>query len=428
MAKSPVNRGLPLNVDDLLHLRVIEDTRIEFKAAWNEKIKESVLRTICAFANDILNLNGGYVILGVEEVEGRPVLPLRGLDGNVDRIQRDILGTCKKMLQPEHLPQAFVETVQGKTIVILWIPGGDNRPYQFDGKYWVRSGPLTVEATGDLHRQLIEQTAKIPFDDRRSLYGTADDISPGLVRRFLDEVRSGFDLTDPDWREVYRKLRLTVRINGHEIPRNVALLFFNHEPENFFPGIRGWIEVAQFADDAGGDFMDERVFKGPLPEQLRACLKHVEGVTGVLIQKVPDRPEAIHLRPYPQGAVEEALVNAVYHRSYEEPPEPIKVYLYPDRMAITSYPGPIAGIRLEHFKTGRVPMVPARNRRIGEFLKDLHLAEARGTGVEKIRRQMRENGSPEPVFDFDEATRTYFSVTLPIHPRVREMRALHSTG
>ena len=38
-------------------------------------------------------------------------------------------------------------------------------------------------------------------------------------------------------------------------------------------------------------------------------------------------------------AVEEALSNAVYHKSYRTP-EPITVMVTPDRMEITSIPGP----------------------------------------------------------------------------------------
>jgi len=103
-------------------------------------------------------------------------------------------------------------------------------------------------------------------------------------------------------------------------------------------------------------------------------------------------------------------------KSYEDAPEPTKVYVYPDRMEMISYPGPVPGIAIEQLSGDRTPPpVPARNRRLGELLKELRLAEARGTGLPKIRRKMRENGSPDPVFDFDEA-RSYFRVTLPAHP------------
>jgi ATP-dependent DNA helicase RecG len=77
--------------------------------------------------------------------------------------------------------------------------------------------------------------------------------------------------------------------------------------------------------------------------------------------------------------------------------------------------------------------LPQRNRRIGEFLKDLRLAEMRNTGIPKIFRRMQENGSPRPIFDFDE-DRTYFRVILPAHPRyvtihaLREAAQLWATG
>ena len=124
---------------------------------------------------------------------------------------------------------------------------------------------------------------------------------------------------------------------------------------------------------------------------------------------------------YPPRAVRESLVNAVYHRGYEGGIlEPAKVSVLPDRIEIVSYPGPALGIRVEHLRRDSVmPAVPARNRRIGEFLKELRLAEGRMTGLPNIFAAMRANGSPDPRFDFDEG-RTYFRGTLPAHPEYVE--------
>ena len=52
---------LPIRIDDLLHARVVEIERIEFKAGWNP---DPILRTLCAFANDFENLGGGYLVIG----------------------------------------------------------------------------------------------------------------------------------------------------------------------------------------------------------------------------------------------------------------------------------------------------------------------------------------------------------------------------
>ena len=49
-----------------------------------------------------------------------------------------------------------------------------------------------------------------------------------------------------------------------------------------------------------------------------------------------------------------------------------------------------------------------RNRRIGEFLKELKLTEGRNTGIPKIKRALKNNGSKEPEFETNE-TRDYTS-------------------
>ncbi|MCK5242000.1 putative DNA binding domain-containing protein [bacterium] len=419
---------LSINLNDLIQQRTVEGYRLEFKSTWDDQIKMSSIRSICAFANDLYNLNGGYIILGIEEQNGRPVLPPRGFDeASIDTIQKEITGACKGHISPEYLPLISVESFQNKIILIIRAPAGDNRPYeaptrQGKGKsYYIRSGASTIEASGDLRRQLLEQTAKIPFDDRRSQAGMAEDISPNLVKKYLVDIRSHLASLEIDPEELCRSLRLVVPVNNHAAARNVALLFFHSDPMKFFPGAR--IEVVQFGDDAGGDLIEEKKFGGPLPEQIRSCLNYLEGLGGAKLQKIPGQAEVERTVPYPYEAMEEAIVNAVYHRSYESSPEPVKVYLYPDRMEITSYPGPVAGIMPEHLKQGSMPSVPARNRRIGEFLKDLRLAEARGTGIPKIKRKMQENGSPEAEFDFDDE-RTYFRVILPVHPRYQEIHAL----
>ncbi len=418
--------GLPLDLDSLLHARAVESNRLELKATWDPQTKPAIVRTVCAFANDLLNLGGGYMAIGVEERGGRPLLPPRGLGGtDLDRLQREVRGACER-IQPAYQPLVFAVTYQERPLLVLWAPGGDNRPYQAPEdctqkgspvQYYVRRGSETLQARGDTLRQLLESAAKVPFDDRRNLHARLEDVSPSLVRRFLHEIGSELVAhTQPlDAALLYRHMNLVVRVNGHEVPRNVALLFFNEEPERFFAGAR--LDVVRFAEDSGGDLLEERAFRGPLPLQIREALAYLESQAGTRVVKVPGQAEAERTAAWPYGAIEEALVNAYCHRGYEHPPEPIKVYLYPDRLEITSYPGPVPGIRPEHFEPGSSPpQVPARNRRIGDLLRELDLAELRGTGIPKIQRQMRANGSPPPRFDFDEE-RTYFRVILPIHPQ-----------
>ena len=426
---------LPFNLDDLLHCRGVESERVEFKASWDPATTgPQVLRTICAFANDYHNLNGGYVVIGVEERDGRAALPPRGLlPEDIDAAQKWIRGNCNRLVPP-YPPILSPETVAGRRILVVWAPGSDMRPHRApagrgrDLRYWVRLGAETVDAErrSDLLRGLIEQTARVPWDDRRAPDAGVDDLREVKVREYLRDVGSGLRNESRE-REVYRRLRLTTRVNDHEAPRNVGLLFFSTDPVRWFRGAR--IEVVQFTADRAGDVHEERVFGGGLVDQLRDCLTHLENLSTYHLRKQQDKTRVKGWVSYPMPALRETLVNALYHRGYDvDQPEPTKVYLYPSRVEVISYPGPVAGIEPRHLLRGAsILPVPARNRRIGEFLKELGVAEGRLSGLPKVYRAMAANGSPTPHFEFDEQ-RTVFRATLPAHPEYAALSALRDAA
>lgn len=93
-----------------------------------------------------------------------------------------------------------------------------------------------------------------------------------------------------------------------------------------------------------------------------------------------------------------------------------------DGIEVVSYPGPDASIRTEALNGDKIVARRYRNRRIGEFLKQLDLTEGRCTGTPTIRAAMAENGSPPPRFSTDEG-RTHFLVELPVHPQMFGMQA-----
>ncbi len=77
---------LPINIDDLINGTTVEWERIEFKEGWNDL---DIFHTICAFANDFSNLGGGYIVVGISEKDGKPILPPKGLTPEqADKIQK----------------------------------------------------------------------------------------------------------------------------------------------------------------------------------------------------------------------------------------------------------------------------------------------------------------------------------------------------
>ena len=258
----------------------------------------------------------------------------------------------------------------------------------------------------------VEQLTPAPWDNELARDARVQDLREAIVREHLHSV--GNELRDdPDAIAVFRKMNIIAPATGQELPRNVGLLFFSSEPERWFPGAR--IVVTKFPVDRTGTEPDEHTYCGSVTTQLHECLRHLEGLPLTHIKKDIDQIQASGWVSYPIQALQEALINAVFHRSYcPEILEPTKVCIYSDRIEIISYPGPVPGVEEEHLiANAAIPSnsAPARNPRVGEFLTQLRFARGTRTGLPRIYKSMAENGSPVPNFDFD-CNRQWFRATL----------------
>ena len=86
----------------------------------------------------------------------------------------------------------------------------------------------------------------------------------------------------------------------------------------------------------------------------------------------------------------------------------------PESIEITSFPGFDRSISDESIANYNIRARIYRNRRIGDFLKELRLIEGRNTGFPNAIKALNENGSKLLTFDMDD-NRTYLSVTIPVH-------------
>lgn len=422
--------ALPINVSDLINRRVIESARIEYKGDWNP---EPILHSICAFANDIDNWGGGYIIIGIDEENGMPKLPVKGLNKNsIDRINKELLQKCN-LIEPRYIPIVEQTTYEGKEIIVLWVPGGSDRPYKCPAAfptekaaksekvYYIRKMSNSIRANQLEEKELFMLANNQPYDDRPNPTARIEDLKSSLISEFLYTVNS--DLYDRSLSQPISETAVSMHLIGGpsewKRPLNVGLMFFNERPDDFFPYAR--IEVVDKPDPTGIG-MTEKIFSGPLDRQLRDALSYIKNyIIKEKVIKLPDQAEAVRIFNLPYAAVEESLSNAVYHKSYQIG-EPITVTVTPDRMEITSLPGPDRTITNDDLQNRRLISRRYRNRRIGDFLKELKLVEGRNTGIPTILHAMETNGSDMPLFETDE-DRTYFTVLLPIHKRFLQTEA-----
>jgi ATP-dependent DNA helicase RecG len=120
--------------------------------------------------------------------------------------------------------------------------------------------------------------------------------------------------------------------------------------------------------------------------------------------------------------LEEVLSNSVYHKSYTDE-APIEIQVFPDKITVLSYPGPMPPITNIDLQQRRVVSRAYRNRRIGDFLKELDLTEGKSTGFPIIRDTMAANGNTEPVF-YTDRDQILFMVTLPCHPELQGTKSV----
>lgn len=414
--------SLPINIKDLINRRVVENARVEYKRNWNP---ETILHSICAFANDIDNWGGGYIIIGIEEENGMPKFPIEGLKKeSIDRINKELLQKCN-LIEPRYIPIVEQTTFEGADIIVIWVPGGESRPYKcpvafpsiksekYEKAYYIRKLSNTIRANPLEEKELFMLADNVPFDDRANMKAEILDMRSSLISEYLYAIKSDLyrDCLSRPLEDFANDMKIIGGPSELRKPLNVGLMFFNERPDNFFEYAR--IEIVDKPNPTGVG-MTEKVFTGPLDRQLRDSLSYIQNyIIKEKITKIPGKAEAERIYNYPYEAIEEALSNAVYHKSYQIG-EPITVSVTPEKMEITSLPGPDRTIPSSDIANCKMVSRRYRNRRIGDFLKELKLVEGRNTGIPTILRAMKQNGSDLPIFETDE-DRTYLTVILPVH-------------
>ena len=384
--------ALPINIESLLSGSAVESNQLEFKEGWNP---DAIYRSVCAFANDFEDTGGGYIIVGVKEEHGRAVRPVLGVEPEkIEQIEKDMVG-YNNLIRPYYQPRLFIEEVDGKTVLIIKVAAGERRPYkvperitskQKDFNYYIRYNSSSIVPKDEYERELINLANRTPFDDRGSDIITLKDISTALLRDFLVEV--GSDLSDQDLsgdnlKNVLDQMDLLETTPEGFKVKNVAAMMFCDHPERFFKMTQ--VEIVIFPKGRLQDpdnMIEIAPIRGCVPKMIRDTLNYLK--TNIIqknIHKPNDTERSVVVYNYPYQALEEAVVNSLYHRDYLER-EPVEITVEPDKISILNFGGPNHTISSEAIREAR--MLRSRrynNRRLGEFLKELNLTEGRATGI-----------------------------------------------
>jgi ATP-dependent DNA helicase RecG len=397
---------------------------------WKENVADidDVVATLCAFANDLANLGGGYVVCGAQESKdehGFAVLNRTGLTAaRFKEVENRVLALCRSRVSPQISPltDELPSTTADRRILVFVQPATASahtfRRRDEGAKHYVRVGRSTIEARNGLLRDLlVRKGALAPWDRRPCSTATERDLDLLALRDALNQMGVGlpesriaqFLSEDTSLSPFVPPLCIRETLTNTLRPRNFALLLFGRNVQRFIPGA-----FSVFSTYPGIDRSDQhaerRELAGSLIDQARRLRTLLDAQDSTAFDKTdPDTPNTVK---YPQRALYEAMGNALAHRDYELP-DPVRITAFADRVEFNS-PGPLPlGVDEAAFGRGEAPP-KWRNQALAWFFNRLQIAQAEGQGIPTILRTMREEGCPPPRF---QTTPHGVVCVLPAHPR-----------
>ena len=327
---------------------------------------------LCAFAN----ATGGVILLGVTD-DGDAV----GV-GNHNRLKSQVQTIARSADPP-----IAVEVESAGDVLVVNVPEQHGKPYSFGGRFHIREGANCQQMSRDEIRESFYQEGLIRFDETPCPhFDLRRDLTPDTWSRFAACARIPDDM-EP----------LTALENLHLVR------------EGRMTHAGAWLladDITRYSQQAGvtcallcgvtkTQILDLKNFTGDLYTIYQDCVSYAQAkLNTALIPHLRGRHERLEL---PDGALREALVNAIAHRDYRSSAN-VQMYLFRDRLEIVTPGGLPAGMREEDLGIKSVP----RNRLLFSMFQRMGMVEQIGSGIRRIRQECLDYGVAEPLIEVSE--------------------------
>jgi ATP-dependent DNA helicase RecG len=370
-------------VDELLALG--EGQVLDFKSA---RIRaRDLAEVLVAFAN----ADGGTVVIGVEN--DKTITGTRRYQNNVTELLRAPFDHCEPRVsvQVEELPCRNADGDEDK--LLLLHVARSNRVHSTARK-------VTFVRIGDQNRRLSAQDViDLAYDKGEAEYeavmaqgSTLADLDRKLLARYRKKVGASVEIP-----LLLRARELAVD-EGDALRVNMAgVLLFAHRPQHWHPrcGIRvvKW-EGTERRTGAQLNVVKDRIFELPLPTLLDQTFDFVGTLLREFTRLGPDG-KFVTTPELPPFVWQEAITNAVVHRSYGVRGRQTEVFLFDDRLEVIS-PGELPGsLRAETLRGSHL----SRNPRIVRVMAELRYVRDFGEGIDRMFREMETAGLPAPEYE-----------------------------
>ena len=322
-----------------------ETHNLEFK----EKISDSFLKTVVAFAN----YSGGEILFGVDD--NGEFIGLSNLKDDAMVIENKINDFIKPQIGFK------IETDDEEKVIKLIVYPGDEKPYFYKSKSYKRNDSSTVEVDSFELKKLIMEGQNKSYDSLST--GVTSYSFLYLENKFRDIV--GIKNINND---ILKTLELVDRENSLT---NAGNLFADHNDYNL-------IDIVRFGDNQNTILNRERFRDISILEAFDKSVEkfreyyQIESIKGSYREKI----ELI-----PEQAFREAIANALVHRDWVNKSF-VQVSMEKNFIKITSPGGLPMDISKEEYLNGQISVM--RNPIIGNIFFRLNIIESFGTGIRRI--------------------------------------------
>ena len=394
-------------------LKTIQKTKcetqsLELKSA-NLDCPKKLFDTLSSFSNQD---DGGIIVFVIDEEHGYKEC---GVYDPQD-LQKKVNEQCLQM-EPKVRPLMTVLEKDETTFVAAEIPGIDiaDRPCYYRGKGRLKGAYTRI---GDSDEPMTEYEVysyeafrrKYQDDIRTIPRATLLSLDQQTLGEYIEKLKFGKPHLSAMDEETVLEL---MSIKRNDDITLMAVMLFSPYPQAYCPQLCITAVVVPGTElgvegSNGERFLDNHRIEGTIPEMLDAAIAFVRRNMRTKTIVNPETGKRGDRTDYPITAIREAILNSLVHRDYSIHTEgmPIQILMFDDRIEIHN-PGGIYG-RIKVDQLGKV-QPDTRNPVLATALEVLGITENRYSGIPTIRRELKKNDLPDPVF---EDRRGQFSVTF----------------
>lgn len=376
-----------------------ESKNVEYKESRPEK-SIKYMKSVIAFANTM----GGYLVFGIEDKTQKIVgIPNDIVFQEMDAITNAISDSCEPMIIPDVYPQ----TVDGKTIIVVAIAAGKQRPYYIksDGPtegVYIRISGTSRKADRTMAREMYYESEGRSYD---SVIRTDLNISDEEIAQLCADMKAVAiancknDIQKQSVKTVTKNVLLNWNIlaesaDGSIHPTNACVFLIGQD------AFLSKIQCGMFKGTTRDIFVDKRDYSGLLWQQVEDAFQFV--LRNIRLGAKIEGVYRKDIYELPPDSIRELIINAVMNCSFLQPSH-VQVAIYDDRLEITSPGGLMPGVTIDRMREGYSQI---RNRALAHAFSYMNLIEGWGTGIPRLIRQMKEYGLRAPEFiDMDIALR-----------------------